>query len=77
MPTMRVPFAGYPTYWSPSLGSQNIRTHPLFVKYSYTEIGLIDTPTLQADIAGMPYDGENASILAYLLPLLAACLVVV
>lgn len=73
MSTMRIPFAGYPTYWSPSLGSQNIRSHPLFVKYSYTAIGTIDVTQLKASIGAMPYDGENAAILAYLLPLLAAC----
>ena len=77
MSTMRIPFAGYPTYWSPSLGSQNIRSHPLFILYSYTGIGLIDVPTLKASIAAIPYDGENAAILAYLLPLLSACEAVV
>ena len=75
--TMRIPFAGYPTYWSPSLGSQNIRTHPLFIQYSYQDIGIIDVFQLKASIGAIPYDGENAAILAYLLPLLAACNLVV
>lgn len=70
--TTRIPFAGYPTYWSPSLGSQNIRSHPLFIQYSYTAINQIDEIALKLSIGEMPYDGENASILAYLLPLLSA-----
>ena len=73
MSVMRIPFAGYPTYWSPSLGSQNIRTHPLFILYSYKAIGVIDVPQLKTSIGAIPYDGENSAILAYLLPLLAAC----
>jgi hypothetical protein len=73
MSTMRIPFAGYPTYWSPSLGSQNIRSHPLFILYSYTAIGTIDVTALKASISAIPYDGENSAILAYLLPLLSAC----
>ena len=75
--TPRIPFAGYPTYWSPSLGTQNIRSHPLFILYSYTPIGTIDVAALKASIGAIPYDGENAAILAYLLPLLAACNLVV
>lgn len=76
MTTMRIPFAGYPTYWSPSLGSQNIRSHPLFILYSYTAIGTIDVIALKASISAIPYDGENSAILAYLLPLLSACVAV-
>lgn len=70
--TMRIPFAGYPSYWSPSLGTQNIRNNPLFIQYSYTAIGTIDAGQLKASIGAMPYNDENASLLAYLLPLLDA-----
>tara|TARA_R110002096_G_C14642964_1_gene725701 strand:+ start:72 stop:308 length:237 start_codon:yes stop_codon:yes gene_type:complete len=68
----RSAYSGYPTYWALSAGAQNIQTHQLFIKYSFTAIGSVDSATLKADIASMPYDTENAPILAYLLSLLAA-----
>ena len=49
-----------------------IARYPLFIQYSYTAIGTIDAGQLKASIGAMPYNDENASLLAYLLPLLDA-----
>tara|TARA_R110000824_G_scaffold382899_2_gene576213 strand:- start:139 stop:378 length:240 start_codon:yes stop_codon:yes gene_type:complete len=72
----RMSYAGFPTYWALSAGSQNISNHPLFIKYSYTDIGNVNLIELKASIAAIPYDGENATILAYLLTLLNAAVAI-
>lgn len=67
---------GYPINWAMGTGKDNIRNHPAFEKYAFTNLGSISVPDLQQTLAGLQYNTENQAIASYLGNLLRLCILI-
>jgi len=61
---------GYAINWQMGRGSDNIRNHPAYIKYSFKDIADIDPSEIKASIGLIQYNTENQAIAAYLSNLL-------
>ena len=57
--------AGYPINWALPVGS-SLETHPLYIKYSSTEIGQISGTEVRQTLEGILPRKETAEVIAYL-----------
>jgi len=67
--------AGFPINWALSTGKGNISTHPLYIKYAYTPLGVLLKADVQTDLAEVSAKEENQWIMAYLTNLIRTLIV--
>ena len=57
---------GYEINWNTGLANQALFNHPLYIKYSSTTFGNIDTEAVKNDLAGVMATADSAEVMAYL-----------
>ena len=57
--------AGYPINWALPVGS-SLETHPLYIKYSSTEIDQLNASQIRADLGYILPRAETSEVVAYL-----------
>ncbi len=57
---------GYAINWQMGQGNDNIRNHPAYIKYSFSNLSDIDPDALKATLGAIQYNTENQAIAAYL-----------
>jgi len=59
-------YAGFPINWASSAGVNNIRIHPLYVKYNSKTFQDIVVNDVKTDLNGSLATAEGAAVIAYL-----------
>lgn len=59
-------YAGFPINWASSEGINNIRIHPLYVKYNSMAFEDIVVADVKTDLNGSLATAEGAAVIAYL-----------
>ncbi len=59
-------YAGFPINWASSEGINNIRIHPLYVKYNSKAFQDIVVDDVKTDLNGSLATAEGAAVIAYL-----------
>ena len=59
-------YAGFPINWASSEGINNIRIHPLYVKYNTKAFQEIVVADVKTDLNGSLATAEGAAVIAYL-----------